>query len=207
MAAHAFTIRGVRAILLAAEIGALIYLVGLPAAGFVALLPPVYGDIEVGNVHLLVAAGLVAGMRGHALGWAFVLLSKVTPGVALLWYAGRREWRNLAWTLAVMAALVTASFVIAPHLWFDWIALLAESSTMDNPYPQVLILDAPLVLRLAVAAGIVGFAAWRLWAWLLPVAVLMAMPAMWIASAAVLVAMWPLYRNRKTAINVNGEAA
>ena len=47
----------------------------------------------VGNIHLLLGAVIVAGFRWPWL-WALPLLTKVTPGVGLLWFALRREWRT-----------------------------------------------------------------------------------------------------------------
>ncbi len=41
------------------------------------------------------AAAIALGFRYPAT-WAFVLLAKVTPGIGLLWFLVRREWRNLA---------------------------------------------------------------------------------------------------------------
>ncbi|MFN8629661.1 MAG: hypothetical protein U0838_04865 [Chloroflexota bacterium] len=62
---------------------------------------PIPFEIISGNVHLLYAAAIVAGFRVSA-SWALMLLTKITPGVGLLWFAvaaagpragGRRDWR------------------------------------------------------------------------------------------------------------------
>ena len=58
-------------------------------------LPPVAIDLYHGNIHLLLAVAVALGMRYPA-AWSFVLLTKVTPGVGLLWFVVRREWRRLA---------------------------------------------------------------------------------------------------------------
>ena len=51
--------------------------------------------------------------------WAFVLLTKVTPGVGLLWFAVRREWRSLAIALGDgandLAMIERAGLGIAYH--------------------------------------------------------------------------------------------
>ena len=44
--------------------------------------------------------------------WAFVLLTKVTQGVGLLWFAARREWRHLAVALGLTAVIVGVSIVV-----------------------------------------------------------------------------------------------
>ena len=48
--------------------------------------PPVALELYHGNVHLLIAAAIVLGFRWPAT-WAFVILTKVTPGVGLIWFA------------------------------------------------------------------------------------------------------------------------
>jgi hypothetical protein len=77
-------------------------------------------------------AAVVAGFRWPS-AYAFLLPTKVTPGIALLWFVVRREWRNLAIALATTAAIVAVSFVIAPNLWFDWATVLRNDSTYGEP--------------------------------------------------------------------------
>ena len=69
---------------------------------------PVSQEILIGNIHLLLAAAIVLGFRWPGT-WAFVLLTKVTPGVGLLWFAVRREWRSLGIALGATAAIVAVS--------------------------------------------------------------------------------------------------
>ena len=52
--------------------------------------PPVALELYHGNIHLLIAAAIALGFRYPA-AWSFVLLTKVTPGVGLLWFAVRHE--------------------------------------------------------------------------------------------------------------------
>ena len=56
--------------------------------------PPVALELYHGNIHLWIAAAIALGFR-YPWTWGFVLLTKVTPGVGLLWFAVRREWRAL----------------------------------------------------------------------------------------------------------------
>ena len=67
-------------------------------------LPPVALELYHGNVHLLMAAAIALGFR-HPWTWAFVILTKVTPGIGLLWFAVRREWRHLGIAIGVTAAI------------------------------------------------------------------------------------------------------
>ena len=63
-----------------------VWLVGpwwLPLLAFA----PFLIELRMANVHLLLAAAIVLGFRWPAT-WAFVLLTKVTPGIGLLWFAG-----------------------------------------------------------------------------------------------------------------------
>ncbi len=82
----------------------------------VLVMPELWG----GNITLLIALAVVAGFRWPA-AWAFVLLTKVTPGVGLLWFAVRREWRSLAMALGATLAVVAVSSLVAPGLWRDWV--------------------------------------------------------------------------------------
>ena len=55
-----------------------------PWALLILFLPWTY-ELFVGQVHLFIAAAIVLGFRWPAL-WAFNILTKVTPGVGLLWF-------------------------------------------------------------------------------------------------------------------------
>ena len=80
---------------------------------------PIVWDGYLGNIEILLAAAMVIGFRKPA-AWSFVLLTKVTPGIGLLWFVARREWRNLAIALGATAVIVGISFAIAPGLWLEW---------------------------------------------------------------------------------------
>jgi Glycosyltransferase family 87 len=158
--------------------------------GLVILLPPVFIEVAVGNIHAFLAVAIVLSFRWPA-AWAFVLLTKVTPGIGLLWFAVRREWRNLAIALGMTAAIVAVSFAIAPSLWGQWIELLAGRS--GAPTPQLGIWGAvPMLIRLPIAAALVVFAALTERRWLVPVAAVLAMPVVWPNAFAVAVAAIPL---------------
>jgi len=72
---------------------ALLWMAGPWSILFLAV-PVVSSDLYLGNIHLLLAAAIVAAFRWPAL-WAFALLTKPTCGVGLLWFLVRGEWR--AW--------------------------------------------------------------------------------------------------------------
>ena len=75
--------------------------------------PFVAVELTGGNIHLLLAAAIVAEFRWPA-AWSFVLLTKVTPGIGLLWFAVRREWRPLMIALGATAAIAGLTFIIVP---------------------------------------------------------------------------------------------
>ena len=167
--------------------GALIFLVG-PIGGALAitLLPFVYRDLLVGNIHLMLGAAIVLGVT-YSAAWAFPILTKVTPGVGLLWFAGKRDWKSVAIGLAVATAIALASFALAPSLWFEWVdRLRGDTARAGDVYVAL------IGVRLALAAAIVVYAGWRGRAWLVPVAVVLALPILWPDSLAILLACFPL---------------
>src|SRR5258708_4466880 len=106
-----------------AELAALTAFVG-PFIGLALFVGPLAGEVNLANIHLLLAAAMVAGFRWPA-AWSFVLLTKITPGIGLLWFAVRREWRSLGIALGATALIASVSLVLAPGLWVDWFNLLS----------------------------------------------------------------------------------
>lgn len=138
-----------------------------------------------GNIHLLLAAVIVLGFRWPA-AWAFVLLTKVTPGIGLLWFALRREWRSLIVALGATGAIVIVSLALAPDLWRAWLGVLAEN-VGHNPIVFGVI-PIPLAVRLPVALGLIVWGAPRDERWVLPIACMLALPAWWTGGLTMLLA-------------------
>ncbi|HEY3380637.1 MAG TPA: glycosyltransferase family 87 protein [Vicinamibacterales bacterium] len=130
----------------------------------------VLADIAMGNVHVLLGAAAVAGLRRPGV-WAFALLSKLTPGVGLLWFLARREWRNLAVALGTTGTVALLSFVVIPGDWFEWVRFLAGGE--DFPLP---VIPVPLAVRLAMSAALLWWGARANHPWVVPVAVGWAIP-------------------------------
>ena len=150
--------------------------------------PPVASELYHGNIHLLIGAALVLSMR-WPVAYAFLVLSKVAPGVTALWWVVRREWRNLAIGLGSAAIIVAISFALSPATWFSWISHIStESNQAFNLIP------IPLLVRLPFAALVAIYAARTDRAWLLPVAATLALPLLWVHGLAILVAITPLWR-------------
>lgn len=154
-------------------IGCLLFLVGPILGALVLMLPPVWADITTGNIHLLMAVAIVAGFRIQG-AWAFVLLTKLTSGIGLLWFALRREWRELAVVAASTGVIVAVSFVLAPHLWVSWTATLIDSG---GAAPRAF--GLPLWFRLLAGVGIVGFGALKSQRWTVPAGAMVALPVLW----------------------------
>jgi hypothetical protein len=152
-------------------------------------LPPVALELYHGNVHLLIAAAIVLGMRYPA-AWSFVLLTKITPGVGLLWFAARREWRSLAVALGATAAISAAAFVVAPHYWREWL----ESIFSNLAEPQSYSLPPPAPIRLPIAALIVIWGARTDRPWTVAVAATLGLPIIWPHGLCVLAAAIPFLR-------------
>jgi hypothetical protein len=157
-------------------------------------LPPVALELYHGNIHLLMAAAMVVGFRYPA-AWAFLLLAKVTPGIAVLWFAGARQWRNLAIALGATAALATVSFLIAPRQWFEFAAVNAAAFISFDP-PRPYPIPVSFLIRAPLAAAIALWGGWTQRRWTVPVAATIALPIIWIHGLAMLVALIPLARER-----------
>jgi hypothetical protein len=152
-------------------------------------LPPVALELYHGNVHLLIAAAIVLGFR-YPWAWAFVLLTKVTPGVGLLWFAVRREWRSLAIALGATLAISAVTFVVAPHYWTEWLASIM--SNLDEP--QLYSVPPPAWIRLPLAALLVVWGARTDRPWTVGVAAMLGLPILWPHGLCVALAALPFLR-------------
>jgi hypothetical protein len=153
--------------------------------------PPVSVELYHGNIHLLIAAALVLSMR-WPVAYAFLVLSKVAPGVTAIWWVVRREWRHLAIGLGSAAIVVAISFAVAPSSWFAWVEhISSESNQAFNLIPVPLLVRLPIAAAVAVVAGLTNRA------WLLPFAAVLALPLLWVHGLSILVAITPLRRARR----------
>lgn len=154
-----------------------------PAALLVLALP-VSQEIMIGNIHLLLAAAIVLGFRWPGT-WAFVLLTKVTPGVGLAWFAVRREWRALLLAGLVTGGLALVSFLLAPSVWTAWIELLRHDGSGES---------GRLLLRIAAAAAVAAWGAMSDRPWTVPLAAMIALPVIWMDSFSMLLGCVALSR-------------
>jgi hypothetical protein len=172
-----------RAILLIA----LVYLAG-PFTIFVLFTVPVASEINAGNVQILLALAIVLGFRWPGT-WSFVLLTKVTPGVGLLWFAIRRQWRALGIAFGVTAALLVVSFIVRPGLWLDYLKLWT-----GVPAPSVAPYYLPFWARLPFALAFIIWGGWKGYRWPVVVGSTLALPVYYIISTSMLVGVLPYLR-------------
>ena len=162
-------------------------------------LPIVALEMEHGNVHVFMAAAVALGFR-YPWTWAFVILTKVTPGVGLLWFAARREWKSLAIALGFTLAVSATTLVVAPDHWRDWIASLI--SNLDQPQPFSVPPPAPI--RLPIAAALVIWGARTDRPWTVAVAATLGLPIIWPHGLCIALAAVPFLRHGERAAQQPG---
>jgi hypothetical protein len=166
----------------------------LLAAGL--LFPFTAMEVAGGNVSLLLAVAIVVGFRWPA-AWAIVLLTKLTPGIGLLWFAVRREWRSLAIAIGATAAITLVSIAILPDQWRTWIDVIVRNAGKGGTWASV---PVPLWIRLPIAIAIVVWGARTDRRWTVPVASMLALPALWYGGISMLLAVIPLLPGRPSAV-------
>ena len=171
-----FLLRAAETIVLAVVTG--------PALFFSLFIPAVAIELNAVNVNLLVVGAVLIGFR-FPFAWAFVILTKITPGVGLLWFAVRREWRNLAIAIGATALIAGGSFLLAPDLWRQYFEQLGR-----EPDNSIYVIG----WRLPLAAVVVIWGARTNHRWAMIVAVFLGMPRWYFLTPVILVGLFPLVR-------------
>ena len=174
-------------------IGAVRFLTGprLLAAGLLFAFTAM--EVAGGNVSLLLAVAIVLGFRWPA-AWALVLLTKITPGIGLLWFAVRGEWRSVAIALGATAVIAAVSYVTIPDAWPRWFEVIVANAGKGGTWASVPI---PLLVRLPAAVALVVWGARTDRRWTVPVASMLALPALWYGGISMLLAVIPLLAERQ----------
>jgi len=148
-------------------------------------------ELFIGNVHLVIAGGMVLGLTRTAAWWSMPILLKATPGVGLVWHLARHEWRQLIEAAGITLLFAAISFVVAPTLWSEWLRYLTASSGVESVTSELIDnrIGILLIVRLPFAALVIAYAARSDRRWLVAVGVLLATPALWITAAVVLYAI------------------
>ena len=173
---------------------AIVLVLGGKWAPLVLLFPPTLAELYLGNVNLLIALAIVLGFRWPAT-WSVVFLTKMTPGIGVLWFAFRREWRSFAIALGATAAIAAASFALAPQLWREFFdAMTVQAGAAIDVPPAAIQISLPV--RLVLAVLVLAYGARTDRHWLVPVAATIAAPALWWNVFVILVACVPLLEGR-----------
>jgi hypothetical protein len=183
---------------LALLVGTVIWLGGRgPRVIWLLAFPPVALELYHGNVHLLIAAAIALGFR-YPWAWAFILLTKVTPGIGLVWFAVRQEWRSLAIALGATAAIVAVSLVVDGSLWADWLDFLGRAG--GGATVAQFEIGVPLWLRLPAALVLVAWGGLTDRRWTVPAAATLGLPILWPSGFAICAALASesLWRQRET---------
>jgi hypothetical protein len=178
---------------------ALVWLAG-PFTLLVLFTVPVASEINAGNIQILLAAAIVLGFRGTdgkperwsawpGL-WAVVVLTKVTPGIGVLWFAARCRWRAFAVGVITTALVAVLTFAVWPDRWEAWVRLLIAGGSPAPLAPYYL----PFWPRFVAAALIIVVGAWRGWRWPVVVGATLALPAFYTISPSLLVGVLPFLR-------------
>jgi hypothetical protein len=155
---------------------------------------PVAVELNVRNIHLLLAVMIVLGLTRRSWSWLLGVGAaiKIAPAVGIVYLAARGRWRDAAIGVVTGAVICGVSFVLAPSLWSSWVSTMlsnggvsAGASFLPIPY---------------WARGVAGvLLAW--WAGRQPervgdplaaIAVVVALPTWWAPAFATLLAAWKL---------------
>jgi hypothetical protein len=121
----------------------------------------------IGNPQILITAVCVLGFRWPAL-WAFAILTKIAPGVGVLWFVARREWRSAGLAAGVTALVLAVSVIAEPSAWLRFFEFASANAATPSPEPVVPI---PFPLRLLMSIALVVWGARHDRRWTVPIAV------------------------------------
>ena len=154
------------------------------------LLPPVAMSVALGQLDIAFAVVAVVGLRWPAV-WALPILTKVTPGVGIVWFVVRHEWHALGTAVGATLAIAVASAALDPAGWVGWFAMLTR---LDFPAigGGLLLLPIDLWARLPAAGLLVAWGARTDRHWTIPVGMCLALPTVFVNSPTILIALLPL---------------
>lgn len=128
-------------------------------------------ELVVGNIYIFLAGAAVIGMR-KPVAWSFPILTKITAGVGLLWFAARGDWRGLLQGIGGTSLIVMVFYALNPAQWHAWLQFLIEhrDGTPDS--------QASFLLRCMLAVALVVVGARKQWPWLIAPAMVLASPVL-----------------------------
>jgi hypothetical protein len=150
-------------------------------AGLVFWYPVSVMVLQAGNIEFLIAAAMVLAARGHAGPLTFTAFAKVAPILGV----PRNGWREAVLVIGI-AVLITLPWL---ELWPAWIQSLLSQPTQTDVH-----LGPPWYLRLPFALALLLLR--RPWA--RAMAVVVAMPAFWLGSLVLLIAVIRLWLDERS---------
>lgn len=128
-------------------------------------------ELLAGNIYIFLAGAAVIGIQ-KPVAWAFPILTKVTTGVGLLWFAVRGEWWQVLKAVGGLFLIVTVLYLVNPAEWHAWVRFLFEhrEGTMDG--------QTIFFLRCLLAVVLVVVGARKHWPWLIAPAMVLASPVL-----------------------------
>lgn len=150
-------------------------------------------DVWAGNINVFIAGAVVLGLR-WPVAWSFLALTKVSPGLGVVWFAARREWRYLAIAVVATVLIAALSALADPGAWRTWVSVLLANNEVTELTGDVPI---PAAVRFPIALALTWWAARTDRAWVLPIAVLLFLPVIWPNGFAVLIGCAALARERQ----------
>ncbi|HEY7936133.1 MAG TPA: glycosyltransferase family 87 protein [Candidatus Limnocylindrales bacterium] len=156
---------------------------------------PITVELSFTNVHLVLAALIVLGLRRWP--WAFAIGAaiKIAPGLGILYFLLRRRWRDAGLAIAVGLVILAISVALGPTAWSGFIATVQSRGPGDISG----LVPVPYFVRLIVAVVltvIAGLIRPRIGEPLLVVAITIALPTLWLDAFATLVAILPIVATR-----------
>lgn len=127
----------------------------LVALALVAYLP-VAVELWFDNVHIVLAALIVLGLRRWP--WAFAIGAaiKIAPGLGILYLLLRRRWREAAIAIGLGLVILVISLAIGPRAWSGFITTLEARGPADIsgllPIPYFVRLFAAVLVTMVAAA-------------------------------------------------------
>ena len=119
---------------------------------------PIAVAVRIENVELFMALAIVLGLGRWPWLFSISALVKASPGLGLVYLALQRRWRDLGLAIAVGGGITVVSFLVAPHLWSEWLGAIAGRADMvgNSIVPVPYWVRALTGLGLALVAGILG---------------------------------------------------
>jgi hypothetical protein len=164
----------------------------LLAAGL--LFPFTLMEVAGGNISLLLAAAIVLGFRWPAT-WSLVLLTKITPGIGCSGSRSGASGDRWRWRSARRGRSPSVSFALAPDLWREWVDVVQRNRRRGQ--------DRHLGVAAGAAPRPPRRSPSRSWSgargpdrrWTVPVASMVALPALWYGGLSMLLGVIPLTRH------------